>query len=332
MTMTLSPVLTLAARGLRWWASELTEMLPARLRPAPPPALRIGDGRVEVGERSAPRADDAAVRRLLSSHRVVLRLGPGEALRLAVALPAAAEANLAELLGFEIERRTPFRLEDVLWRHEVLRRDAGTRRLLIDLVLVPRRIVDPLLVELKRLGLACTRIETADGVALPLRTGRTIGRRARMVVTALVLVGTGLAATGLLLPLSRQTRLAVQLETRAAAASVAAEQVVTLRNELHDAAAEEARLFRLKERRPAAVVVIDALSRLLPDDTWLLQLQMNDGEVALSGFSTAAAQLVPLIEDSPMFRDAAFRSPVTQDSRSGTERFHISARLQEVAP
>ncbi len=332
MTMTVSPTPAPAPRFLRWWTSELTDLLPARLRPAPPPALRIAGEMVEVGERSAPRTDHVAVRRLLPTRRVVLRLGPGESLRLAVALPAAAEANLPELLGFEIERRTPFHPDDVLWRHDVLRRDAATRRLLVDLVLVPRRIAEPLLAEIKRLGLACGRIETADGIALPLRTGRTLGRRARMVVMALALLATGLTAGSLLLPLSRQAQLATRLEARVVAVGAVAETVVALRDELQHATREETRLFRLKERRPPAVVVIDALSRLLPDDTWLLQLQLNDGEVALSGFSAAAAQLVPLIEDSPMFRDAAFRSPVTQDSRSGAERFHISARLQEAAP
>ena len=75
--------------------------------------------------------------------------------------------------------------------------------------------------------------------------------------------------------------------------------------------------------------LIDELTRLLPDDTWITRLEMNGSEVHIQGQSPAAAALIPLLESSDSLQNARFRSPVTQQPLSDTERFHLSAEIQE---
>jgi general secretion pathway protein L len=69
------------------------------------------------------------------------------------------------------------------------------------------------------------------------------------------------------------------------------------------------------------------LTRLVPDQAYLIQFDLRDQTVELHGFASTASELIGLLEQSPLFKAPQFRSPVTQDPRSGTERFHISVEL-----
>ena len=67
--------------------------------------------------------------------------------------------------------------------------------------------------------------------------------------------------------------------------------------------------------------------RLVPDQAYITQLDIHDKTVEVQGFAATASDLIALLEQSPLFKAPEFRSPVTQDRRSGAERFHVSAEL-----
>jgi general secretion pathway protein L len=73
--------------------------------------------------------------------------------------------------------------------------------------------------------------------------------------------------------------------------------------------------------------LLDALTRLAPDDAWLTELQITGSDIRLTGAASSATALLGLIEQSVSFRNAAFRSPVVQDSRLGRERFDLGAQI-----
>ena len=66
------------------------------------------------------------------------------------------------------------------------------------------------------------------------------------------------------------------------------------------------------------------LSKLIKQDTWLTYLQLTDGRLQFQGQSPTASALIAVLEESPFFTNARFVSPVTQDVRSGLERFQIT--------
>ena len=49
----------------------------------------------------------------------------------------------------------------------------------------------------------------------------------------------------------------------------------------------------------------------------------------MTGLSTAAANLVALVDKSPMFADAALTAPIAVDSIEQRERFTLQAKLQQ---
>ena len=89
--------------------------------------------------------------------------------------------------------------------------------------------------------------------------------------------------------------------------------------------------FAVNEKR-ARVKLLDVLveiTSLLPDDTWLLELEVRGDEVQMRGETPNAAQLVGLLESSKQLHNARFRSPVIQIAAAGRERFHLSVQLQQ---
>ena len=71
--------------------------------------------------------------------------------------------------------------------------------------------------------------------------------------------------------------------------------------------------------------MLNEVTRLLPDDTWVVQFSRRDDQLTLSGFSAKASALIGLLEQSDLLADVRFRSPVNLDPRLQLERFNLSA-------
>jgi Tfp pilus assembly protein PilN len=76
--------------------------------------------------------------------------------------------------------------------------------------------------------------------------------------------------------------------------------------------------------------LLEQLTKLLPDGTWLQQLQINGDTVEIYGNSNRAADLVPPLENSPYFTQVEFTSPITRDNQN-KEVFRIRMRLKQAA-
>jgi general secretion pathway protein L len=106
----------------------------------------------------------------------------------------------------------------------------------------------------------------------------------------------------------------------------AALDVETMRRDLTET---QRRLDFMGERfsqKQAALVVAD-LSRILPDETWLYQLQVQNGEIRIYGYAPDAAQVIAILEKSGAFQNAQFRSPSTRRQGGEADRFDISAAI-----
>jgi len=82
-----------------------------------------------------------------------------------------------------------------------------------------------------------------------------------------------------------------------------------------------------KRFAPVAVVVLDELSDILPDNTYLTDLSLEAGHLRITGVSANAAELVPLLEGSGHFKNATFYAPTTRVGGGTTDRFSIEATV-----
>jgi general secretion pathway protein L len=89
-----------------------------------------------------------------------------------------------------------------------------------------------------------------------------------------------------------------------------------------------AALERRKYETPASVIVLEALSQVLPDHTYVTELHLAANKLQISGITRDAPSLIPLIEQSPHFARATFYAPTTRAPSDPGERFHIETRVE----
>jgi len=266
-----------------------------------------------------------------------LCLPESDVLRCPVELPLAVESNLDESLRYQLDQLTPFSADQVYFDYTIVERDAEYGRLKLELRLALRSRVDELIERLHAIGIRPHAIDClARDAAAPACEGfnmlplaerpRYVYRRARinwLLAGALVLV----LAVVMFESLYMHQRTVDRLETEVEALRGEADQVMALQRELQDALAAANFLAERRRQQPVSVQVLDELTRILPNDIWLMQLQMRGNELQLQGLADQSQRLIELINESELLADAEFRGPVNIDKRSGRERFNARARI-----
>ena len=357
-----APVWRGVAAFWSWWISELSGMLPPRVRHVlMPRAQRLFlelDGtdvvmsqgtaqdkqeltRYTLGEAdAAPLKLSTEDKAHQQARELVLCLPRDNVLSRSLTLPLAAEENLREVLSFEMDRQTPFTAEQVYYDFSVAARSAAERTLTVDLVLATRRMLDELLARLDSRGLHPDRVTIdcgEDGGFAAVNLLPVENRQRKAVTPRLVNLALGALAVLLLvsivsLPLMNKREKITALEPLLETASAKAEEAHRLRKEVDQLTANSRFLTDKKQSSLPVLQVMDELTRILPDDTWITRLDIKGTELQIQGQSSSAAALIPLIESSSILQNPRFRSPVTQVPRSDVERFHLSAETRGPTP
>ena len=129
------------------------------------------------------------------------------------------------------------------------------------------------------------------------------------------------------LPIHQAEVTADEVQREAAAARKNAEAVAHQKEQLAKASEAARFLIARKQAAPSVSEVLSELTRVLPDNTYLVQLDIRDGEIQFAGLSGATSELFPLIDRSPVLAEPKFRSAVTLDQVGGRERFEVGAKI-----
>lgn len=267
-----------------------------------------------------------------------LILPSSSGLRRRLLLPAAAADRLRDVLGFEIERQTPFAAADVVFDGAVAgRRSDG--QLEVELLTVPRTGFEAAIAALGGLADSLAGVDVADGAGVPLGVNLLpLSRRYRPVDPwrpwnwALTAVAILALAIGLWQTLENRRVAADQLQREVAGRSAAARRVALQRQQLKDVIQGAAFLDRSRSGRPTMVEIIDELSRRLPDNTYLEKLAVEDNRLLLIGLSSEASALVARLEGSPLWRSPALTGALQPDPRTHRDRFTLTAELAVSGP
>jgi general secretion pathway protein L len=261
-----------------------------------------------------------------------LLLDAAQVLRPQLVVPAGAEPRLREMMAHEIDRQTPFALDQVGFEPRVLARDAATRQLRVELVVLPVARLQALLERLGPLsaGLAGVDVLAADGRPLGVNLLPRGERVARVEGTRYLNLGLGVATAAIVLAAlvlvlgNRQDAHAAWTE-RVAAAQKQAREARKLRNALESSVRAANFLAKQRARQPTVLEVLADLTHRLPDDTWLEKVAINGGNVVLIGQSDHASALVGLLQDSKLLHKPTLTGSVQADPRTGKERFTLTA-------
>jgi general secretion pathway protein L len=341
----------------RWWRQALASWLPARWR------VLLGLARdrlllVRHGEEVQLRwqngagvhalaqlplpLQDADLERVLANRLAALprwlALPPAMALRRRLLLPGAALERLRDVVGFEVDRQTPFSAAAVCFDARLLqRRDDG--QLDVELVVVPRAAFDEALGSLGGLAAGLVGVDVLDDTGLPLevnllpeaqRRRRSNPMRTWNLVLGAVAVAAIIAAAWQVLENRREAVLAFDAEVEAKA--LQARQVALQRDRLRNIVEGARFLDEARAGRPTTVEVIDEVSRRLPDNTYLEKLAIEGDRLLLIGLSPEASALVGRLEGSSLWKSPALSGALQPDPRTRRDRFSLTADLVGTLP
>jgi general secretion pathway protein L len=355
-----------------WWLGELRALLPARApRPAGPRnavilfydrrqvtgAVRRGARLKELGSVRLPEMRGDTLAPMTSSqtaeldalHRAVkaarlpvwLRLPAALGLVCEDVLPPGAEADLGRIMAHKIDILTPWSAEQVHFDQRIARlRPDG--QIEVTMVVAPRAGVDEARRRLAALGLPVDAVDLAEEdpwapPVLDLIGSRGEARQRRGwggLLLWLLLVATTVGAAAAGHHIYKRER---ALEARRQLLSAIEQRLIDL-PDLHTSIdAMRLQAGFVAEQRgatPAPLVVLEVLSRLLPDTVWLSSLTLEGDRLQISGYAHDPPALLALLEGSAHFSHVEFTAPSTRETITTPEgdarevnRFSLAARV-----
>lgn len=271
-------------------------------------------------------AKPAQVRR----DKTVLRLATDKVIVRKVVLPGGAADFVSAIIRNKIERLAPWPLKEALFGYRIEANEDTAAQIQASVAITGRRLVDGILARLAKAGIVPGQVEFAEG---------TRGEDPIVLLSA----GSDLeqkVAKGL------RSGVVGLLSVLALVAAVSAARVATV---WYDLAAAEARIVELEaqlavteatNRAPAASAVTDkailrketerslsaiflALTRAIPDESWLIDLSYRTSELTVTGRSESVPPLIEALESGPIFADVNFAAPTRRNADDAAAAFSI---------
>jgi general secretion pathway protein L len=271
---------------------------------------------------------------LLRKARVELMLQPGRFVFRPLELPRRASEFLGGIVRAQIDRLTPWSAEEAAFGWTAPQDITGDR-MLVTVVATSRALIAPLVAGLSAHGPKSVRaLAQPPDAAAPVEVlnyavgGATDLRRVRFALASLLFVML-LAAAGSVGALvfigddldAQRFDISRRIADKRASALIG-------RDGLGNTAVVA--LERHKREVPSSVIVIEALSQILPDHTYLTELRIIGDRLQIVGVSRDAPALIRLIEQSSHFTRATFFAPTTRSPGEPGEHFNIEARIEPV--
>jgi general secretion pathway protein L len=294
----------------------------------------LPDHRIRITDGAIGDHLPAAWGKMLRGSRAELVLRANRFLFRPLELPKRAVEFLDGIVRAQIDRLTPWSPSEAVfsWTPPT---DASNDRIELTIAATARALVAPYVQAIADLGVASVVVLTvpadADPHSAPIRVFEQRARgmfeidRIRRALVALFLIS-GLAAAGTM-AYSTFALDSLDAEQQALSQKIAARRAA-LRPELTISA--QRMLERRKQSTPSSVIVLEALSQILPDHTFVTELHVEGDKVQIIGLTRDAAALIGLIEQSPHFTRATFSAPTTRTVGESGERFHIEAHIKPV--
>jgi general secretion pathway protein L len=318
---------------------KLTEGEDGRLSVMPDKdAIAVSDSPIQldnghVAGRLPPQLEDALkggrVELLLRSERFVFKT---------LELPSRAAEFLTGVVRSQIDRLTPWSADQAAFGVTAPAEVAGGR-IAVTVAATAKDMLEPFLQAFTALGACSVKISTPGAEAAPdvpaiAIVQRNVGgildiRLARRVLVAVLASALLIAATASIASAVVGNRLQAHQDELARQIARARAAALAARNTPSDPKllAERA-LARRKNESPSAVIALEILSQILPDNTYLTELRIDSDKVRLTGITHDAPNLIRLIEESHHFSQAAFFAPITRSSSDPGDRFNIEARME----
>lgn len=304
---------------------------------------RAGAGEKLVGvlQNDAGGEQMRALTRLLgaSGDEALVRLSSDEVVERVIQIPAAARDVVGPVLQNQIERLVPWPQDETCYGYRVISDDkAEGDQLDIHLVATTRGILDEALQRARSIGLSPFAVDyAAGGTSAPVelmslkadpvaKTAKILQRSLAFAFAASVVV----SLFGVYLMWGRYGENDDIVSKLEAAKSRVAE-VKRLNEENSQLRQQRERLVRRKINERPVIVLIDAMSRALPDTAYLTEIEIHGSDARIVGKSDDPTALITKLESTPELADVRFAAPTTREQGETIGTFSIIARSEGAA-
>jgi general secretion pathway protein L len=238
------------------------------------------------------------------------------------------------VLRHQIERLAPWPAEKAVLAYEIAGPAQEAGMLDVRVAITSRQKIDALVEELASLGYRPGVVDFGPDTETEPRLNllpsqsthdRRTGQRVLSMIAIAYAVAVIVSALGLLgvaQNLSELSSLNSQLEQLRARSGLDQYAEGFARDQRR-----EALLAAEKLAQPSSAIVLEVLSRAVPDDAWLDRLEIVQGAVRLVGNAANATAIIGRIEESGHFADVQFAAPTTRAETDNFESFTITAQV-----
>jgi general secretion pathway protein L len=277
-----------------------------------------------------PGIEPPDLARRLAGRDLDLVIPPAWMVRRSLA-PVAAQSRpfLDVFVRHQIERISPWRADAVHHRTLVEPLPSDPTRLGVAVVLVPKRLVERWLAPLEHFDLGSLRLRTAADDSLTIVVGGSEPRGVASLRRGVAWGLAGLATAAVLLCGVLQWEAGVVASDLEEQNNVLAERRIVLAKARQREGSDDglsSKLLALRDARPSAVAIIDALAQAVPDTAHLTTLSIDKDGVSISGLSTDPSALVPALETSGHFADVVTSAATIRTESGDADRFSLSMR------
>jgi general secretion pathway protein L len=274
----------------------------------------------------------------LRGSRIEITLKPDRFLFRPFELPGRATEFLDGIVSSQIDQLTPWKNTEAVfgWSKP---NQTGPDRIMVTVAATDRALVAPYVEAVAGLGAQSVAVFTiaaeyqAEDDPIRVMEARSatfadVDKIRRMLMVILVTSGAIAAAAVCGSRVAQINLNAQQAELDSRIAKFRAATGVANNGASSSLAAAQLTLEKRKRSLPPSVIIIEALSRILPDDTFVTELRIEDNKIQFEGATHDAPSLIHLIEQSGLFAQATFFAPTTRSPSEAVERFHIEALIQ----
>lgn len=354
-------IIAQSRRFLQWWWSELAALVPGALKRLFAPekpifSFTVTDSEVTVSHGTSgnmqrlgavelhaesSRQLSTIIASLVSDDKsctVHVYVDHHRLLSRTLELPLAVESDLQNVLAYEIDRLMPFEKTSTWYAFKSGDRNTVDGKLAVHLWAGDNRDLQPVIDFIEQLGLHPTMLLPIDALAsesfgstpaslnlLPPVLQQKPKPVFSKISRALAIIAVVLLALVIVFPVSVKKREIARLESAIAAIESPARRIAQQRAQLISALDTHQVLIDRKQTEISKTLLLTALTRRIPDNTWINRLAIDGAKLKLDGESARASDLIELLDALPILQNVEFAAPITKNIRTAKEKFQIRA-------
>ncbi len=324
--------------GWHLWLAELHDMIPDKWR-----AMLMRDSQV-IAHYSANETyefyknghllDILPVRQ---NQSVILALNPSQVLMRTLSLPKLSMKDLRALIALDMDRLTPFSVNDVLFDIELLENSKDDRKQSLLLAVVPKATAIAVLKHARDSGLSPQSLKiTAKNYGDVLSfnflrhcggengANNTINSAQFWWIAAITLFASNIGFA-ILRDMNETSTLQTQVELQSAAARTGQMLQQRVTNE------HQRRQAILQRQSDSNILqLLDTLSQRLPVQAWVQRLSLKDGRIRLIGFAKNNTDIMTILRQVPALSNVQSTSTdVPTELSTEQQPFDITATLRK---